>query len=207
MKNILIVGPGRHGKTTLAKKINEELNYFVIHMDYFMTTLDRAYPQLDVRVAWDVEKATANIAPFIGHFLGMSICYRDFEDDLVLGKHVVEGNRFVMEGGHFEFDKISSVFEKYELGELKDNFILIGLVQHTKTAIEFFHDLRKYDTEEEWTHSVDDDDLMGYCEFLVSSSREMFDKFVQYGFAIYDTSGEREQVFQQIIDDIKSLLD
>ena len=206
MKNILIVGTGRQGKTTLAKKINEELNYFVIHMDYFMTTLDRAYPQLDVRIAWDAEKATANIAPFIGHFLGMSICYRDFEEDLVLDKHVVKGNRFVMEGGHFEFDIISSVFEKYEIGELKDNFILIGLVQHTKTAVEFFNDIRKYDTDDEWTHSVDDNDLMAYCEFLVSSSREMCDKFSQYGFTIYDTSGDREQVFEQIMEDIKSKL-
>ena len=205
MKNIIIVGPGRGGKTTLAKRINEEINYFVIHMDYLMTTLDRAYPQLDVRIARDVEKATANIAPFIGHYLGMSVCYRDFEEDLVLDKHVAKGNKFVMEGGHFEFDKVSSVFEKYEIGELKDNFILIGLVQHTKTAVEFFNDLRKYDTEGEWTHSVGDDSLMAYCEFLVLNSREMFDNFMKYGFTIYDTSGEREKVFDKIIDDIKRL--
>ena len=174
-------------------------------MDYFMTTLDRAYPQLDVRVAWDTEKATANIAPFIGHFLGMSVCYRDFEEDLILDKHITRGNKFVMEGGHFEFDKISSIFENYEVGLLRENFILIGLVQHAKTAAEFFNDLRKYDTEEEWTYYVDDDNLMAYCEFLVLNSKEMFNNFLKYGFTIYDTSvTEREWVFNQIIEDIKS---
>ena len=203
MKNIIIVGSGRNGKTTLAQKINKELGHFVIHMDYLMTTLDRAYPQLDVRIAWDAEKATANIAPFIGHYLGMSLCYRDFEEDLVLGKHVVKGNKFVMEGGHFEFDKISSTFNTYELGELKDNFILIGLVQHKKTAAQVFDNLRKYDTADEWTHDMDDNDLLDLCNFFVEHNQEMHDYLVKYGFTIYDTSGEREKIFDKIIEDIK----
>lgn len=48
MKNIIIAGPGRNGKTTLAKRINEELNYFVISLDKLMTAFARAYPQLNV---------------------------------------------------------------------------------------------------------------------------------------------------------------
>jgi adenylate kinase family enzyme len=206
LKNIIIVGAGRNGKTTLAKKINEELNYYVIHMDYLMTTLDRAYPQLDVRIAWDYHKATANIAPFIGHFLAMSTSYHDFEDDLNLHKHVVKGNRFVLESGHFDFDKIASIMKTYGIEELKDKFILIGLVQNNKTADEFFEDLRKYDTEDEWTHDFADDDLMRLCETFVSDNREITKYLVKYGFTIYDTSGDREQVFAQIIEDIKSKL-
>ena len=188
----------------MAQKINEELNCFVFHMDYLMTTLDRAYPQLDVRIAWDYRKAIANVAPFIGHYLGMSVCYRDFDQDLNLGKHVVKGNRFVLESGHFDFDAISSVFETYGAGELKDNFILIGLVQNKKTAAEFFNDIRKYDTEDEWTYSCDDDGLMKLCEWLVLYSQKMHDSMVKYGFTIYDTSTEREQVFDRIIADIKA---
>ena len=204
MKNIFIVGPGRGGKTTLAQKINEELNYYVIHLDYLMTTLDRAYPHLDIWI--DTDSAIANLAPFIGHFLAMSVCYRDFEDGMNLHKHVIKGNRFVMEGGHIDFDKISSVFRTYEIGELKDNFILIGLVQHKKTAKEFFNDLRKYDTKDEWTHDYKDGDLMELCELIVKHSQEMYDYCVKYGFTIYDTSTDREQVFAQIIEDIKAKL-
>jgi len=202
LKSIVIVGSGRNGKTTLAQKIHAELNHYVIHMDYLMTTLDRAYPQLDVRVAWDYDKVLVNISPFIGHFLGMSVRYRDFDEDLVLDKHVVKGNKFVMEVGHFNFDKISSIFQKYDIGELEDNFILIGLVQN-KTAEEFLKDLRKYDTEDEWTYDCDDDELMDYCKLLVEHNQEMYDNFIKYGFTIYDTSGDREQVFKQIIDDIE----
>jgi len=204
MKNIIIVGHGRHGKTTLARKINEELGHFVINLDKLMTVFDRAYPQLDVRIAWDYDKATANVAPFLGHFFGMYSSNQGFADDLNLRKHHIDGNKFVLEGGHFDFEKISSILQTYGVGELKDNFILIGLVQKNKTAEEFFSDLRKYDTEDEWTYDFDDDDLMELCEFIASTSQEMYDCLVKYGFTVYDTSGDRERVFDRIIDDIKA---
>lgn len=51
MKNIIIAGVGRNRKTTLARKINEELNCFVISLDKQMTAFSRAYPQLDIRIA------------------------------------------------------------------------------------------------------------------------------------------------------------
>lgn len=59
MRNIIIVGPSRAGKTTLAKRLSEKFNYFVISLD-----------KLDVRLNWNRNKAMENIAPFIGHFLG-----------------------------------------------------------------------------------------------------------------------------------------
>jgi len=206
MKNILIVGPGRYGKTSLAKKINEELNYFVINLDKLMTVFGRAYPQLDVRIAWDYDKATANIAPFLGHFLGIFSSGQGFADDLNLQKHDVIGNSFVLEGGHFDLEEISSILKMYGIEELEDKFILIGLVQNKKTADEFFNNIRKYDTKEEWTHDFNDDDLMELCDLLVTHSQEMHDYLVKHGFTIYDTTTEREQVFTQIIDDIKSKL-
>jgi len=64
MKNIIIAGPSRAGKTTLARKINEELNYFVISLDKLVATFSGAYPQLDIRLAWDRENTTRKT---IGH--------------------------------------------------------------------------------------------------------------------------------------------
>ena len=204
MKNIIIAGPGRNGKTTLARKINEEFGHFVINLDKLMTVFGRAYPQLNIRIAWDYEKATANVAPFLGHFLGAFSSDHGFADDLNLRKHAVPGNKFVLEGGHFDFDAISSVFQQYDIGELKDNFTLIGLLQREKTADEFFTDIRKYDTEDEWTYSFDDEELMAFCKNLASWNQDLYGYYMKYGFTIYDTSGDREQVFEQIISDIKS---
>lgn len=204
MKNILIVGPGRNGKTTLAKKINEELNYFVFNLDKLMTVFDRAYPHLDVRIAWDYDKATTNVAPFLGHFLGMFSSFHGMADDLNLRKHAVKGNKFVLEGGHFDFEKILPILNMYGIKELTDNFILIGLVQSKKTAEEFFIDLKKYDTEDEWTYGMDDNELKELIsQDFIPSNQFMTDYLLKYGFTIYDTSKEREQVFDKIIEDIK----
>ena len=207
MKNIIIAGPGRAGKTTLARKINEELNYFVISVDKLIATFQGAYPQLNIKLAWNRRKTTDNLAPFLGHFLGAFSSSHGVAYELNLRVHAVKGNRFVLEGGHFNFEKILPILKMYGIEELKDNFFLIGLVQNKKTADEFFNDFRKYDTEDDWTYGFDDDELREYASRdAIPSSRSMTDHLVKYGFTIYDTSTEREQVFDKIVEDIKSKL-
>ncbi len=205
LKNIIIAGTGRAGKSTLARKINEELNYFVINNDKLIATFGEAYPQMDIRLAWDREKTTENIAPFLGHFLGM-FSSADGRGLLPYTHGALKENRFVLEGAHFDFEKISSIFEMYGIGELKDNFLLVGLVQNKKTVDEFVNDLRKYDTENDWTYDFDDDNLREIAEDAISYSKFMSDYLVKYGFTIYDTSTERKQALDQIVEDIKSKL-
>jgi uridine kinase len=202
LKNIIITGPSRAGKTTLAKKINDELDYFVINLDMLMTVFGRAYPQLDVRIAWDYDKATANVAPFIGHYLGTLTANQNYSDGLNLRKHDLTGNRFVLEGGHFDFDKISAILNMYGIEKLKDSFVLIGLVQN-KTVDELFNDLKRYDKEDDWTYDFDDDGLKNLCKTFVADNQKAYEAFVKYGFTIYDTSVERERVFAKIIEDIR----
>lgn len=205
MKNIIIAGPSRAGKSTLAKKINEELNYFVISLDKLVATFQGAYPQLNIRLNWNREKTTDNIAPFLGHYLGV-FSSADGRGLLPYSHGAVKGNRFVLEGGYFNFEKILPILKTYGIEELKDNFLLIGLVQNKKTVDEFVSDFKKYDTEDDWTYSFNDDDLRGVSEDAISFSRSMSDHLVKYGFTIYDTSKEREQVLDKIVEDIKSKL-
>ena len=95
----------------------------------------------------------------------------------------------------------------YEIEELKENFLLIGLVQNKKTADEFVNDFKKYDTEDDWTYGFDDDELRVYAsQEAIPFSRSMTELLMEYGFTIYDTSTEREQVLDQIVEDIKSKL-
>lgn len=207
LKNIIIVGPPRAGKTTLARKINEELNYFVISLDKLVATFQGAYPQLNIRLNWNREKTTDNLAPFLGHFLGAFSSSHGVVNELNLRAHTVQGNRFVLEGGYFNFEKISSIVKMYGIEELKDNFFLIGLVQNKKTADEFVNDFKKYDTKDDWTYGFDDDELREYArQDAIPSSRAMTEHLLKYGFTIYDTSTEREQILDQIVEDIKSKL-
>ena len=205
MKNIIIVGSSRAGKTTLAKRLNEELGYFVISLDKLVATFAGAYPQLDIRLAWNREKTTENLAPFIGHFLGMFSSDSGRAYELYLQAHAVTRNRFVMEGAYFDFNKISSILKTYGIEEIKGKFHLIGLVQNNKTPDEFFNGFRKYDTEDDWTCNFSDDELKEYIsQDAIPSNRSMTDDLIKHGFSIYDTSTERERVFDKIMADIKS---
>ena len=207
MKNIIIVGPSRAGKTTLAKKINEELNYFVISIDKLVSTFEGAYPQLEIKLNWNREKTTDNLAPFIGHFLGAFSSGHGVAYELNLRAHAVKGNKFVLEGVYFNFEKISSILKMYGIEELKDNFLLIGLVQNNKTADEFVRDFKKYDTADDWTYGLTDDELREYAiQDAIPFSRSMTDHLVKYGFTVYDTSSEREQVLDKIVEDIRGAL-
>ncbi len=114
------------------------------------------------------------------------------------------GNRFVMEGGYFNFDKIVPALKAYGIDELKDRFLLIGLVQNKKTVDELVNDFKKYDTQSDWTYGFSDDDLKEISEDVISYSRFMTDHLTKHGFTIYDTSNNRDQVFDSIVEDIKA---
>jgi hypothetical protein len=206
MKNIIIAGPSRAGKSTLARKINEELGYFVISLDKLVATFNGAYPKLDIRLAWNRKKTTENIAPFLGHFLGMNTSERGTAYELNLHSHAIPGNKFVLEGGYFDFDKIAHVLRTYGIKNLKDNFILIGLAQNNKTLDEFVSDFKKYDTPDDWTYVFDDDGLKEISQDAISFSRSMTEHLIKHGFTIYDTSTNRNQVMDKILEDIKSKL-
>lgn len=205
MKNIIIAGPSRSGKSTLARKINEELNYFVISVDKLVAIFQEAFPQLNIRLNWNREQTTENIAPFLGHYLGM-FSSTDGHGLLSYSHGNVKGNRFVLEGGYFDFEKILPILKMYKIEELKDKFILIGLVQNNKTIDEFVSDFKKYDTEDDWTYNFSDEELRDVSKDVISYSQTMSDHLIKYGFTIYDTSNNREQVFGKIVKDIKTKL-
>ena len=203
MKNIIIAGPSRTGKSTLAKRINEDLNYFVIGVDKLVAAFQGAYPQLNIKLNDNREKTTDNIAPFLGHFLGM-FSSADGRGLLPYSHGAVKGNSFVLEGGYFNFGKILPILKTYGIEELKDKFLLIGLVQNNKTVDEYIRDFKNHDTEDDWTYNFSDDDLREVSKDAISFNRSMSEHLVKYGFMIYDTSTERERILDQIIADIKA---
>ena len=204
MKNIIIAGSSRAGKSTLSKRLNEEMNYFVVGVDKLVAAFGRAYPNLDIRLNWNREKTTDNIAPFLGHFLGVFSSDHSFEDGQNLRGPAIKGNKFVLEGGYFNFEKILPIIKMYGIEDMEDSFLLIGLVQNNKMVDDFVSDFKKYDTEDDWTYGFNEGELREYViQDLIPFNRVMTEHLIKYGFTIYDTSVEREQVIGKIVDDIK----
>jgi len=201
LKNIIIAGTGRAGKSTLARKIKDALNYFVINNDRLVATFGAAYPQLNVRIG-NGEETRKSIAPFLGHFLGM-FSSPDGCGLFPYTQGALAENHFVLEGWSFDFEQISPILKMYGIEALKDHFVLIGLVANNKTVDELVSDMKKYDTEYDWTYGRSDDDLKAIAQDNITFGRYMTDYLAKYGFTVYDTSTEREQVLEQIVEDVK----
>jgi len=72
-KNVLIFGSSRAGKTTLTRKICQELGYNIVGTNSFVDALIQAYPQLGIKGFGEIKSTedylnTINaITPFLAH--------------------------------------------------------------------------------------------------------------------------------------------
>ena len=191
-KNILILGPSRAGKTTLTKKLNEVLNYSVVCFDSIIYAFEESFPQLGICHGAGGEKTAANLAVFLTHYFRV-LSYRSGQKN---------GVKIAAEGGYFDVDKIIPAMDKYEIANA---FLFIGLVYNNKTSDELFNDIRKNDTEGDWTYNCDDEQLRRCADMFINDSRLFSEKFQKYNFMVYDVSNNREQVLDEVVDDIKKL--
>ncbi|MCL2722313.1 MAG: ATP-binding protein, partial [Treponema sp.] len=120
MKNIVILGPSRAGKTTLTKKLNEVLNYSVVCFDSIIYAFEQSFPQLGICSGDGAENTAVNLADFLIHYFNV----------LSHSSKEKNGVKFAAEGGYFDFEKI--MLEMNER-EMTDDFIFIGLVYNKLT--------------------------------------------------------------------------
>ena len=189
-KNILILGPSRAGKTTLTKKLNEILNYSVVCFDSIIYAFEQSFPQLGICSGDGAENTAANLADFLTNYFRI-LSYRSEQKN---------GVKFAAEGGYFDFEKIMLAMNNYDMIK---NFLFIGLVYNNKTPDELFDDIRKNDTEGDWSYNCDDDTLKKCANIFVEDSRLMYGQFQKHNFMIYDVSNNRKQVLNKIVNDIQ----
>ena len=193
-KNVIVLGTGRVGKTTLAKKLNEELNYSVIGTDDIISAFKRSLPQLGINSSYDSGATVDNLTPFLAHFIG-GLAYRSTCHN---GTHfVIEGS-----GSHFDLEKMMPILDMYD--EWKDNCLLIGLIYPSVTPKEIFDAIREHDVENDWTYNLNDEELKTHVVGNMEYSRNFREKFQKFGLVIYEVSQNREEAMNEIINDIKN---
>jgi len=197
-KNIIIIGAGRAGKTTLAKKLNEELNYSVIGTDDLSIGFAEGLPQLNIVNPNDSKTSSANIAPFLASYVS-ALAWRS---------NYYNGTKYVFEDGkgYFDFDKLVPIWKVIEPDKdyWKTQYLIIGLIYPNQTPEQLFDDIRKYDVKNDWTYNLSDDELRSLAAKGIEDSKNFCDKFQKYDPIIYDVSKNREQVLDKIVNDIKA---
>lgn len=185
-KNILIIGAARSGKTTLAKKFVKEKGYSLISIDNIIGGLE-AFPSLNIGHFTNNDADTAiNIAPFLMKYF----------TELSEGSVFYDGIKTVIEGTHVDLDLLMPLLQN---DKYKEKYEIIGLTYNSITEQELYDFIKKYDTEDDWTYWCSDDELRGHIKCFIDRNKYFNEKFKQYNIISYDTSSDREEILNGII--------
>lgn len=184
-KNILIIGAARSGKTTLAKKFVKEKGYSMISLDNIISGFE-AYPELNIHHDGDENDTATRLVPFLIKFF----------TELSEGNAFYDGIKFVIEGTHIDFEKLIPVLRS---DKFKESYEIIGLTYNNITSDELYNNMKRFDTEDDWTYWCSDEELRGNAGYFIERNKFFNEKFKEYNITSYDTSVDREEVLNKII--------
>ncbi|MBR5742408.1 MAG: hypothetical protein IKX85_01295, partial [Clostridia bacterium] len=124
VKNIFVIGTGRSGKTTLAKKFAREMGYSLIGIDDLVSGFE-AYPELKIGHGGEAADTAARLAPFLIRYL----------TELSEGSVFYDGIKTVIEGTHIDFERLMPFLQSEKYSR---KYELIGLTMDHVSEEELF---------------------------------------------------------------------
>lgn len=180
MKNIILMGTSRAGKTSLAIELSKKLGYNVVSIDSLVYAFGEVYPELNINHSNRDGTSVKNLSKFLWAYIKNLVYFQNVN--------------YVFEGAYFDINDII---------KLNKNFIVILLI-HGLNAQKIFENIKNNDTEKDWTKKKSNQELFEYCNNL-----ENMDKFYETccsdNILIYKTGKDRKKVFQKIIKQIKRI--
>lgn len=186
MKNIIIMGVGRAGKTTLSKMLkNLYPQYDVIHADAIKWGIIRAQGQesefrknIEKQMEW--EKSAF------------------FQDVLIeIFAHNIKNNHtpLILETGQLYLENLIN-HPKYNVIKECTDILVLGIGR--KTGQQRVQECKAHDTEIDWTYGIPDEILSDYSVDWEAQDLQRIKECEKYGILYYDTSGDRIQTLNEI---------
>lgn len=188
LKNIIIGGTVRSGKTTLANKLRDKFLYSKVESDTIVNAFDKVFPELGITHK-KPDLAREKYEPFLFEVLN------GFCRDLKYG-----GNVTIFPGAQFLPENLNN-YEK------KEKFIIIFLGFDGVTADELLMAIRENDTPSDWTYSKTDEWLYRFCQNIINESEKIKIDCEKYGFYYFNSFCNRDSVFEEICSVVQKLQD
>ncbi|MBO5910238.1 MAG: hypothetical protein J6Q15_01880 [Clostridia bacterium] len=186
MKNIIIGGTVRAGKTTLANLLRQRFGYSKVESDTIVNAFDTVYPDFGITHK-KPELARAKYQPFLFEVLN------GFCRDLKYANNVT-----VFPGAQFLPYNISR-YEKL------DKYIVIFLGFDNINPEDLLAEIRKNDTENDWTHTKTDEWMLKFCKNIINESELIKADCEKYGFYYFNTYHNRNAVLDNICNLVDAL--
>ena len=186
MKNIIIGGTVRSGKTTLANILREKFSYSKVESDTIVNAFDEVFPEMEITHR-NASLTREKYEPFLFEILNGF--YRDLK---------YTNNITVFPGSQFLPENIA----KYEK---KDKYIVIFLGLDGITPEQLLKTIREHDTENDWTFKKPDDWMLKFCENVINESEKLKQDCEKLGFYYFNTYINRKETLNKICNLIYSL--
>lgn len=181
MKNIIITGIPRSGKTTLSKLIKEKYpKYNIISFEAIRNGFIKSQP--DLRMGNRNSEARKEILP-------------DYIMEFIHWNNTISTYGSIIEG---DFANIKTI---KELSNEDDLIICLGFNQ--RNIDEIISNIKKYDTKEDYTSDWTEEKIRNHFYDLVETDKYNYDYCKKNNINYYDTFENREEVLNKIIDNME----
>ena len=176
MKNIILIGASRAGKSTFTKLLNERFNIMIIRTDLLRLAF-RDVIYKDKTVSLSIVKSNPD---YINYVLSYYKYTNIYDVDYMKVVDTVD-------------------FEPKDCCNFENSIVLcFGYPNITKE--EAVANWRKYDTELDWTKYKSDEKLLSYAEYEIKNSQDLKEECEKYNIKFVDTSYNREKVLNELLD-------
>ena len=188
MKNIMILGICRTGKTTFSKMIQKEFNnYQIIEVDTIISAFQKTVPNVPIGFIHDNLKENR-----LPKFL-----------NLLIQKNINKNGRelgFIINGDSILPEELIKYFD------LK-NMIVYYFVTENLSPKQILENCRKFDSEEEWTTRWSDEKLLKHFRFYKDIEKKIICDCKKYNIKCVDISKNRKIILNQLLDEVKHELE
>lgn len=181
MKNIIIIGPSRVGKSTLASILCKKYNFSYISGDSIRNAFINIYPELGYSTKNTIEKK--EFCRFINWIIG--------ENNIHLKRDIY----YVIDSADISIKNAKDAF--------KDSLI-IGLGCKDINPNCMLKKIKENDTELEWTYGYNDKDLLEIINSTISKSKLLYKECILNDICYFDTSLDRYKTYGDIYKYIES---
>ena len=177
MKNIILIGASRAGKSSFAKLLNENIkNISLIKTDLLRLAFREAIVK-DNTINTNILKQNPD---YISYILSYYKFANKYDTEYIKVIDTVDFG-----------PKDSKLFE---------NSIMICLGYPNITPEEVVSNWRKYDTELDWTFKKSDEELIEIASEEIKNSKRLQEECKNYNVKFIDTSYERNNVLKELLD-------
>jgi hypothetical protein len=184
MKNIIIGGTVRSGKTTLANLLRDKYGYSKVESDTIVNAFDKVFPSFGITHR-NPDLAREKYEPFLFEILN------GFCKDLKFANNIT-----IFPGSQFLPENLSR-YEKL------DKYIVVFLGLDGITPEELLKTIRENDTENDWTHKKEDEWMLRFCKNIIKESEMLRSECEKYSFYYFNTFYDRKSKLNEICEIIK----